>query len=165
MVPKINGGNKSGVFLVEKNFTDYLSNVKRDHATGRIIGAEATIIRWLGKQNSSRALSDPVKGRGEPIDKDTFEFEGKMIQVMLNATSRSAGFQSFPNVNRSFGDIASSTILGDVGVMAIGKLINQLFTLNLIELRTSTPSYLNFPAFFYRLYDCVCLCNSNAWQV
>ena len=124
MVSKINGGNKSGVFLVEKNFTDYLSNVKRDHATGRIIGAEATIIRWLGKQNSSRALSDPVKGRGEPIDKDTFEFEGKMIQVMLNATSRSAGFQSFPNVNRSFGDIASSTILGDVGVMAIGKLIN-----------------------------------------
>ena len=84
------------------------------------------IICRLGKQNSSRALSDPVKGRGEPIDKDTFEFEGKMIQVMLNATSRSAGFQSFPNVNRSFGDIASSTILGDVGVMAIGKLVNYI---------------------------------------
>jgi hypothetical protein len=46
ILDKINGGNKSGVFLVEKNFTDYLSNVKRDLATGRIIGAEATIIRW-----------------------------------------------------------------------------------------------------------------------
>ena len=44
-----------------------------------------------------------------------------MIKVMLNATSKSAGFQSFPNVNRSFGDIAKSTILGDVAVMAIGK--------------------------------------------
>ena len=45
-----------------------------------------------------------------------------MIEVMLNATSKSPGFQSFPNVNRSFGDIAKSTILGDVGVMAIGNI-------------------------------------------
>ena len=44
-----------------------------------------------------------------------------MIKIMLNATSKSPGFQSFPNVNRSFGDIAKSTILGDVGVMVIGK--------------------------------------------
>ena len=46
VLEKINGESKSGVFLIEKNFTDYLSNVKRDGATGRIIGAEATIIRW-----------------------------------------------------------------------------------------------------------------------
>ena len=85
----------------------------------------------LGKQNSTRALEDPVKGRGEPIDKDTFEFEGEMIKVMLNATSNSTQFQSFPNVNRSFGDIGKSTILGDVRVMAIGKKRVFCYYLNL----------------------------------
>ena len=46
VLDKVNEVNKSGVFLVEKNFTKYLSNIKREDATGRIIGAEATIIRW-----------------------------------------------------------------------------------------------------------------------
>ena len=56
-----------------------------------------------------------------------FQFEGEMIKVMLNATSNSTGFQSFPNVNRSFGDIAKSTILGDVAVMAIGNYLYEKF--------------------------------------
>ena len=42
---KINGHNKSGVFLIERNFTEYLSNIKRN-ATGDIIGAEATHMIW-----------------------------------------------------------------------------------------------------------------------
>ena len=46
VLDKINGENKSGAFLIEKNFTEYLSNIKREDTTGRIIGAEATIIRW-----------------------------------------------------------------------------------------------------------------------
>ena len=47
---KVNGQNKSGVFLIERNFTEYLSNIKRDPTTGRIIGAEATIMRWWEKR-------------------------------------------------------------------------------------------------------------------
>lgn len=122
VLDKINGQNKSGVFLVEKNFTQFLSNVKRDE-NGRIIGAEATIIRWLGKMNTTSAKLNPVKGRGEPIDADTLEFEGMMIEAMLNTSDYPEGLVSYPNVKRSFGDIAGSTILGDVGVMAIGYMI------------------------------------------
>ena len=73
----------SGVFLIPKNFTKLLAGVKRD-ANGRIISAKATVIKWLGQMNATEARLNPVKGRGEPIAKDTLDFEGQMIQVMLN---------------------------------------------------------------------------------
>ena len=122
VVNKINTQNVSGVFLIPRNFTNLLSNVKRD-STGRIIGAEATVMRWLGKMNGTEAKLHPVKGRGEPIAQQTLDFEGEMIKVMLNNSDFPTGLEGYPNVKRSFGDIAGSTILGDVGVMAIGYMI------------------------------------------
>ena len=50
--------------------------------------------------------------------------------------------ESFPNVKRSFGDIAGATILGDVGVMAIGYMIVFVYVIlmlgkfNCLELRS-----------------------------
>ena len=50
--------------------------------------------------------------------------------------------ESFPNVKRSFGDIAGATILGDVGVMAIGYMIVFVYVMfmlgkfNCLELRS-----------------------------
>ena len=46
VIEKINGGNKSGLVLVEKNFTQMLSGVTRDLG-GRIVGAKGTLD--LGK--------------------------------------------------------------------------------------------------------------------
>ena len=48
ILDKINSVNKSGVYLVDKNFVDYLGGVTFD-ANGKVIGAQASVIRWFGK--------------------------------------------------------------------------------------------------------------------
>jgi Niemann-Pick C1 protein len=123
VLDRINNRNKSGVFLIEKNFTSMLSNIRRDSVSGKIIGAEAAVMRWLARMNTTNALHNPAKGRGEPIDTRTLTFEGDMLKIMLNTTEYPEGLKSHPHVKRSFGDIAGSTILGDVSVMVIGYMI------------------------------------------
>ena len=39
VIERINGGNKSGLVLIEKNFTQLLSGIERD-LSGRIVGAK-----------------------------------------------------------------------------------------------------------------------------
>ena len=39
MIEKVNGQNKSGLVLIEKNFTQMLSGISRD-LSGRIVGAK-----------------------------------------------------------------------------------------------------------------------------
>jgi hypothetical protein len=53
----------------------------------------------------------------------TLIFEGEMIAAMLNVSGYPDGLESFPNVQRSFGDVAGSTILGDISYMTIGFMI------------------------------------------
>ena len=55
IIGKINDVKKSGVFLIEKNFTAMLSGITYDNSTGRIIGARATRMNWLGKMNTTSA--------------------------------------------------------------------------------------------------------------
>lgn len=122
ILDKINNVNRSGIFLVEKNFTDYLSGVTYDD-NGRVIGAKATIIRLFGRMNATAAKLNPAENRGENIDPRMLEFEGDLIQVLLDKTDYPKGLNSYANVMRSFGDIAGSTILGDIPMMGIGYMI------------------------------------------
>merc|ERR1712012_809355 len=102
VLDKINDNSAiSGVFMIPKNFTKLLANVTRDN-NGRIISAEATVIRWFGKMNATDARLNPVKGRGEPIAQDTLNFEGEMIKSMLNQSDFPEGLRGYPNVKRSF---------------------------------------------------------------
>ena len=119
---KINNVNTSGIFLVERNFTELLSGIRRN-STGQIVSAEATIIKWLAEMNTTEALLHPAKNRGEPISKYTMEFEGMMIEALLNQSQYPEGLKSYPNVHRSFGDIAGSTILGDLKGLVIGYML------------------------------------------
>lgn len=130
----INSVDVSGIFLTPFNFTTYLSRVRRD-VDGRIIGAEATIMYWLGKHNMTEAKRNPAPGRGEPIDPRILDWEGDMLEIMLNTTGYPDGLASYANVARSFGDIAGSTILGDVSVFVIGySLMFQYATIMLGKL-------------------------------
>ena len=52
---KINNFNKSGIYLMERNFTSLLGGVKLD-SSGKIVGAESTVIRWFVKMNATEAL-------------------------------------------------------------------------------------------------------------
>ena len=120
IIDKINSSNISGLFLVETNFTQYLSGVERDEA-GRIVSAKATVMRWFGNMNMTAAKeTGGVPGRGEPLDPRMLDFEGDVIEVLTNKTGYPPGLDSAPNVARSFGDIAGATILGDIGYFAIG---------------------------------------------
>ena len=123
---KINNVNISGVFLIERNFHELLSEIGRN-STGHIVSAKATLVRWFGEMNTTEALLHPAPKRGEPISKETLEFEGELIKVLLNQTDYPKGLKGYPNVNRSFGDIAGSTILGDLKGLAIGYMILMIY--------------------------------------
>ena len=123
---KINNVNISGAFLIEKDFTKLLSQIERN-TTGHIISAKATMVQWFGDMNATEALINPVKNRGEPISKETFEFEGDMLKVLLNETGFPKGLKAHPNVRRSFGDIAGGTILGDIKGLVIGYMLLLIY--------------------------------------
>ena len=128
ILEKINNVTKSGIFLLNKNFADYLGEKTYDDQ-GRIIGAKAAVMRWFGRLNATESLINPVKDRDEPIDQRTLDFEGEIIKVLLNQTDYPEGLQSYPNVQRSFGDVASSTIFGDVSYLVVGFVIVFLYIL------------------------------------
>jgi len=120
---RLNNYNKSGIFLVESNFTKLLGDIKYDEE-GNILGAQSTTMRWFGNMNMTAAkLSGGVEGRGEPVDPAMLDFEKSMLDVLLNTTFYPSGLKSAPNVARSFGDIAGSTILGDIGFFGAGYVM------------------------------------------
>ena len=127
VLEKINSVNISGLFLMETNFTSYLSGVERND-DGRIVSATATVMRWFGDMNMTAAKeTGGVPGRGEPLDPRMLEFEGDLVKVLNNDSFYPPGVEGAPNVARSFGDIAGDTILGDIGFFAIGYIMMFLY--------------------------------------
>ena len=122
ILEKINSVNVSGLFMMETNFTKYLSGVERDES-GRIVSATATTMRWFGDMNMTAAKEGGAPNRGEPLDPRMLDFEGDLIEVLLNDSFYPPGLEVAPNVARSFGDIAGATILGDIGFFAIGYIL------------------------------------------
>ena len=123
---KINNFTRSEIFLLDKKFSNFLGEISYDE-DGRIVGAKATMMRWFSKMNSTEALLNPIRFRDEPIDRRTLDFEGEMINVMLNTSGYPEGLESYPNVHRSFGDVAFSTIFGDIPFLAIGFAIVLIY--------------------------------------
>ena len=50
------------------------------------LGYRHIYFRWFGRMNATDALLNPVKDRNEPIDRETLEFEGLMIEKLLNTS-------------------------------------------------------------------------------
>ena len=73
---------RSGVFLRERNFTEFLSEIKRDES-GLITGASAAIINWISTMNMREALNNSVVYGPEPITAKTYAFEGRKIHEIL----------------------------------------------------------------------------------
>ena len=129
VLDKINNHNKSGVFLQEKNFTKMMSDFKYDDE-GKIIGAGATIMTWLGDMNMTGALTNPVSDRPEPVDVRTFDFEAEMLKVMLERRDDfPPGIEAYPHARRSFGDIGLGAILGDAKILTLGYAIVFMYLL------------------------------------
>ena len=79
------------MFLRERNFTEFLSEIKRDES-GLITGASAAIINWISTMNMREALNNSVVYGPEPITAKTYAFEGRTIHEML---SRILNFMNF----------------------------------------------------------------------
>ena len=77
-------------------------------------------MRWIGKMNTTNAKIASNAGVGGPVDSKTLDWEADMLEVFLNSSLYPSGLKFAPNVARSFGDIASSTILGDVNFISGG---------------------------------------------
>ena len=124
----------------EKNFTELLSGIQRDES-GRIVGAQATFITWLTDMNMTEALENPVPNRPEPINQRAFEFEGKMLEILMNQTGYPDGLQSYPHAKRSFGDVGFGAIFGDAKILildytvVIAYIFLMLGRLNKVEQR------------------------------
>ena len=135
----INSNSKSGIFLTETNFSQHPSGVTYDSA-GRILGATATTMRWIGRMNMTSSKLTPAEGRGEPIDPRTLEWEGNVLDVLLNASLYPPGLQFAPNMARSFGDIAGSTILGDLGLFGGGYVMMFLYASLMLGKVSAAPA-------------------------
>ena len=70
------------MFLRERNFTEFLSEIKRDES-GLITGASAAIINWISTMNMREALNNSVVYGPEPITAKTYAFEGRKIHEIL----------------------------------------------------------------------------------
>uniref|UniRef100_A0A0K2U8Y5 SSD domain-containing protein n=1 Tax=Lepeophtheirus salmonis TaxID=72036 RepID=A0A0K2U8Y5_LEPSM len=125
----INNKNRSGIFLIKKNFTHMLGGITRDPITKEIVGAKATRMFWFLKMNIAEARKSPVEGQGVIVDKKTMEFEKEMLDILLNDTGLPEGLKISPHVSRSFFDIAGPTILGDVKILGIGYSIVFFYVL------------------------------------
>ena len=66
------GNNKSGVFLIEKDFNKFFGGIEKN-STGHIIGAKATYINWFSEANLTAASlekkSDPSR-QGMGLDEN-----------------------------------------------------------------------------------------------
>lgn len=123
ILARINAGNYSEFYMIERDFGSMLAGVKRDE-NGKIVSANATIMRWMGRMNATRALLEGGKndaGTGEIVDMGTDDFERDLAQTLLKSEEIEPTYLKVEvNVANSFGDIASSTIYGDVNNLILG---------------------------------------------
>jgi len=111
----------SELYMTERDFKSLLGGIVYDD-NDQIINATATKMMWMGKMNATRALAEggsDVAGTGELVDRDTDLFEDEMTTFFLNDAPQE-GIKVEVNVANSFGNIASSTIWGDVNNLIIG---------------------------------------------
>jgi len=127
---KVNTASYSEFYMREKDFLPLLGGVERG-GDGKIISARATTMMWIGKMDAVQALQEGGKddaATGELVDSETNMFETKLTQVLLGSRDISPqNLQVEVNVANSFGDIASSTIWGDVSYLILGFSIVFLY--------------------------------------
>ena len=122
VVNTVNSRNKSGVFNIEKNFHDLLSDVSYN-SSGHIIGASVTTITWIAKVNLHVLKQFGSVQRGEALDKFTSEFESGMIEVVTDRTEQAGNVTTFAFVAKMFFQALESQAFKDAGMLLVGYLI------------------------------------------
>eukprot|EP00095_Tigriopus_kingsejongensis_P012251 snap_masked-scaffold472_size162276-processed-gene-0.4 protein:Tk12251 transcript:snap_masked-scaffold472_size162276-processed-gene-0.4-mRNA-1 annotation:"hypothetical protein DAPPUDRAFT_306990" len=133
----------SEVFKRPVDFTQYLGGISRN-ASGSIIGAKATFIRFFGKINASAITEDAQvsTGKGQPVDEVTLEFESELLKALrAPKVHADPNIVVYLNVARSFNDLSEKVINTDVLLFGVGFGIVFIYVqlslgkLNLVEQR------------------------------
>ena len=83
------------------------------------------------------------------VEESTLEFESHLIKIFRDSNENEIGLKTLVNVARSFNDIASETIMSDVGLVSIGFMIVFFYVylvlgkFDWIENRVSIDEYVN----------------------
>ncbi|XP_068236548.1 patched domain-containing protein 3-like [Palaemon carinicauda] len=119
----VNGVKMAQTFSYPMNFTDFLGGVTRN-ASGHVTGAKAALTYLIMRVNRSEVtLGDSSRhaGLSEEVDIGLYNWEGTYIQLLLNQSDLLPGLKLFPESQRSFGEISSDTIFGDVIYLVFGE--------------------------------------------
>ena len=126
VINAVNTETFSKVLGFDQDFQKYLGGVTRN-ATGHIVEAKATFIRFFGKVNVSAITKTDTSStsKGSPVDQFSLRWETSLIQTLtsLSNASSASGYQLFPNVAKSFGDLSAEAIEGDAFIFGCGTAI------------------------------------------
>ncbi|XP_046631548.1 uncharacterized protein LOC124311207 [Daphnia pulicaria] len=116
----------------------------RYNESGHIVGAGSVLVQLLTRVNYSLITNDATSndaGTGDLVDPISLEWEGAFVNLLHNFTVTLNNSNLFYMASRSFGDISSATILGDVRLLSAGICVVFIYVqlmlgkFNLVEQR------------------------------
>ena len=131
VVEMVNTRNKSGLFNIEKDFTNYLSDISYN-SSGHIVGAGVTTIGWVARVNLTALKMFGSVQRGEALDKFTSEFETGMIDVVTDRSQLSENITTYTFVAKMFFQALESQAFKDAGMLLVGYLIVFVYVIIMI---------------------------------
>ncbi|XP_042871711.1 protein patched homolog 2-like [Penaeus japonicus] len=118
----INTVNISSTYSHPVDFRKFLGGIERN-ASGHITGAKTSLTQILMHVNRSEIdLSDSNNaGLAEEVNPSLFAWEGEFIRLLRNPVRRPQGLGIFFQSHRSFGEVSSETVFGDVTFLIFGN--------------------------------------------
>ena len=117
----INTKNVSQIFLKEFNFKHMLGDIRYNGK--EIVGAGAVEVKFYTTVNITAVKKFGTASRGEKIDQESFDFEGKLVEVLTDKSSFPAGVNSYVNIQRQFFDGFVGQTFKDADKLAGGYIL------------------------------------------
>ena len=128
----VNTRTKSGLFNMEKDFTQKLSEI-RYNSSGHIVGAGVATLTWVAKVNLEALKRFGSVQRGEALDKFTSEFESGMIEVLTDRSHQPENVTTYTFVAKEFFQALESQAFKDAGMLLVGYLIVFIYVIIMID--------------------------------
>ena len=128
IIEAINSKGYSGIFMREKDFKTVLGEIGYN-ASGHIVEAKVATLTFVGKVNQSALNEFGSAQRGDVVDRQTFEFEGKMAEEATNRKKLKPGTKISVNINRMLFESLEGQVFKDIGMLALGYVIVFIYVL------------------------------------
>ena len=128
IIEAFNTKNTSGIFLREKDFKIGLGGIKYNKS-GHIVGARVATVVFLGHGNMTALKLTGSAQRGEMIDRNTYGFEGKMIEATTSRDDLNSEIETFVYIQRMLLESIEGQATKDIGLLVLGYLVVLLYLL------------------------------------